>query len=83
MRDQNFWSVTSGLHFVLKALYFHSWRRLLLLDGDNDTPTSSRIFLTSLDILKLIFLTMKTLVVICGVAKLTNAFLLFKNEPDY
>lgn len=55
MRDQNFWSVTSGLHFVLKALYFHSWRRLLLLDGDNDTPTSSRIFLTSLDILKLIF----------------------------
>ncbi len=34
-----FLNVTSGLHLIVKPLYLHSWRRLLIVDFDNDVPT--------------------------------------------
>ncbi len=51
-----FLNVTSGLHLVVNPLYLHS-RCLLIVDFDNDMPTSSRVFLISVDVMKGFFFT--------------------------
>ncbi len=52
-----FLNVTSGLHLVVNPLCLHSWRRLLIVDFDNDVPTFSRVFLISVDVMKFFFFT--------------------------
>ncbi len=52
-----FLNVSSGLHLVVNPLYLHSWRRPLIVDFDNDVPTSSRVFLISGDVMKGFFFT--------------------------
>ncbi len=67
-----FLNVTSGFHLVVNPLYLHSRRHLLILDFDNDVPTSSRVFLISVDVMKGFYFTKErilrssTLVVFCG-----------------
>lgn len=68
---------------------FHSQRRLLILDLDDDTPTPSKALKTRLNVVKLFFFAMEiilsscTFVVFCGfsdplgVAELAIASLLF------
>lgn len=40
-----FFSVISGLHLAVNALYLHSWRRLLVVDFDDDGLVSLKEFL--------------------------------------
>ena len=47
-----FLTVSRGVHLVMKPLYIYSWRCLLIVVLDNDTPTSSRVVLTWLDVVK-------------------------------
>ena len=70
-----FLSVTTcGFHLEVNPLYWHSWRRLLTIDFENDTPTSCRMSLTWLDVVKQFFFTTKLFLQ-------SSTLVVFNNRP--
>ncbi len=47
------------LHLVVNPLYLLWWSLLLIVDFDSDTPTTNRVFVTWLDVVKGFFFTME------------------------
>ena len=52
-----FLNVSGGLLRVVNSLRLHSWKHLLAKDVGDDLPTFSRVFLTSVDVVKQRFFT--------------------------
>lgn len=88
-----FSSVTSDLRLAVSPLYFHSWWCLLIVDCDDDTPISRRVFFTWLHVVKGFSSPERNTVIIhfrwllwsfrpFDVAELTSVFVLFENVAD-